>query len=151
MRRRVASLEVVVGVILGTRGSAQDVLPQLDLLKHDDRCIALRGGSVIRNGMTYLLASQSVKHDTVILMPSQSTPSRQRQASLAEGHMAVQTARTTDATAECYTDNLSGLQSRRTRQYNHAALEAKQETSICLLYTSPSPRDGLLSRMPSSA
>ena len=25
------------------------------------------------------------------------------------------------------------------------------ENSICLLYTSPSPRDGLLSRMPSSA
>ena len=25
------------------------------------------------------------------------------------------------------------------------------ESSICLLYTSPSPRDGLLSRMPSSA
>ena len=25
------------------------------------------------------------------------------------------------------------------------------ETNICLLYTSPSPRDGLLSRMPSSA
>ena len=25
------------------------------------------------------------------------------------------------------------------------------ETSVCLLYTSPSPRDGLLSRMPSSA
>ena len=26
-----------------------------------------------------------------------------------------------------------------------------RRTSICLLYTSPSPRDGLLSRMPSSA
>ena len=26
-----------------------------------------------------------------------------------------------------------------------------RETYICLLYTSPSPRDGLLSRMPSSA
>ena len=25
------------------------------------------------------------------------------------------------------------------------------DTTICLLYTSPSPRDGLLSRMPSSA
>ena len=25
------------------------------------------------------------------------------------------------------------------------------EDSVCLLYTSPSPRDGLLSRMPSSA
>ena len=30
------------------------------------------------------------------------------------------------------------------------ALES-QEHSTCLLYTSPSPRDGLLSRMPSSA
>ena len=27
----------------------------------------------------------------------------------------------------------------------------KEQLSICLLYTSPSPRDGLLSRMPSSA
>ena len=26
-----------------------------------------------------------------------------------------------------------------------------QDSNICLLYTSPSPRDGLLSRMPSSA
>ena len=26
-----------------------------------------------------------------------------------------------------------------------------QEMEVCLLYTSPSPRDGLLSRMPSSA
>ena len=26
-----------------------------------------------------------------------------------------------------------------------------QQTLLCLLYTSPSPRDGLLSRMPSSA
>ena len=26
-----------------------------------------------------------------------------------------------------------------------------EEANICLLYTSPSPRDGLLSRMPSSA
>ena len=32
------------------------------------------------------------------------------------------------------------------------ALEDKmEEASNCLLYTSPSPRDGLLSRMPSSA
>ena len=31
-----------------------------------------------------------------------------------------------------------------------AALEASQSVG-CLLYTSPSPRDGLLSRMPSSA
>ena len=30
-------------------------------------------------------------------------------------------------------------------------LEHNTEFRICLLYTSPSPRDGLLSRMPSSA
>ena len=29
--------------------------------------------------------------------------------------------------------------------------EAIEDTKVCLLYTSPSPRDGLLSRMPSSA
>ena len=32
----------------------------------------------------------------------------------------------------------------------HNQLE-QQEADTCLLYTSPSPRDGLLSRMPSSA
>ena len=30
-------------------------------------------------------------------------------------------------------------------------VEIVHETGTCLLYTSPSPRDGLLSRMPSSA
>ena len=29
--------------------------------------------------------------------------------------------------------------------------KAKKQYNCCLLYTSPSPRDGLLSRMPSSA
>ena len=29
--------------------------------------------------------------------------------------------------------------------------EARNRPNLCLLYTSPSPRDGLLSRMPSSA
>src|SRR5664279_6395626 len=32
-----------------------------------------------------------------------------------------------------------------------AVIGASPEDSVCLLYTSPSPRDGLLSRMPSSA
>ena len=31
------------------------------------------------------------------------------------------------------------------------AIEAGYDPNSCLLYTSPSPRDGLLSRMPSSA
>ena len=36
--------------------------------------------------------------------------------------------------------------------YAHTAREiAQQPDTCCLLYTSPSPRDGLLSRMPSSA
>ena len=31
------------------------------------------------------------------------------------------------------------------------AMSFDEQTKVCLLYTSPSPRDGLLSRMPSSA
>ena len=31
------------------------------------------------------------------------------------------------------------------------AIDKYEQCQICLLYTSPSPRDGLLSRMPSSA
>ena len=30
-------------------------------------------------------------------------------------------------------------------------INSKKQVNVCLLYTSPSPRDGLLSRMPSSA
>jgi len=46
------------------------------------------------------------------------------------------------------TFKVSGLRAR----YPDAHLVPKEEwTHICLLYTSPSPRDGLLSRMPSSA
>ena len=35
--------------------------------------------------------------------------------------------------------------------YNNILVPACAAAGICLLYTSPSPRDGLLSRMPSSA
>ena len=37
------------------------------------------------------------------------------------------------------------------RKYRRGHQEATEEDLSCLLYTSPSPRDGLLSRMPSSA
>ena len=33
----------------------------------------------------------------------------------------------------------------------HAKVLGYEDEGVCLLYTSPSPRDGLLSRMPSSA
>ena len=37
------------------------------------------------------------------------------------------------------------------RSIIYQQLSGKAASIICLLYTSPSPRDGLLSRMPSSA
>ena len=37
------------------------------------------------------------------------------------------------------------------RESNATRLQAMDFRNTCLLYTSPSPRDGLLSRMPSSA
>ena len=36
-------------------------------------------------------------------------------------------------------------------RYNSIVVGYKDDANSCLLYTSPSPRDGLLSRMPSSA
>ena len=39
----------------------------------------------------------------------------------------------------------------RAEQLEDAMGQADKDVSGCLLYTSPSPRDGLLSRMPSSA
>ena len=38
-----------------------------------------------------------------------------------------------------------------TESYNGSNWTEKNDLNTCLLYTSPSPRDGLLSRMPSSA
>ena len=55
-------------------------------------------------------------------------------------------------------DEISALQLKRMKStllhaYNNSPFYQKQFTQhgVCLLYTSPSPRDGLLSRMPSSA
>ena len=39
----------------------------------------------------------------------------------------------------------------RERQFTKLTKEISKLNNVCLLYTSPSPRDGLLSRMPSSA
>ena len=36
-------------------------------------------------------------------------------------------------------------------QFAQMGIKKSAQSSLCLLYTSPSPRDGLLSRMPSSA
>ena len=46
---------------------------------------------------------------------------------------------------------LSRERLRKNVQRFHKALPTVQPHYACLLYTSPSPRDGLLSRMPSSA
>ena len=37
------------------------------------------------------------------------------------------------------------------KEKKHKSKDKKEKKKNCLLYTSPSPRDGLLSRMPSSA
>ena len=61
-----------------------------------------------------------------------------------------------------YGDRASSL-GRQTREYGYGLSDiqraserigrsdAMNQFNVCLLYTSPSPRDGLLSRMPSSA
>ena len=39
----------------------------------------------------------------------------------------------------------------KNHDYSNVKFDDGKQVDICLLYTSPSPRDGLLSRMPSSA
>ena len=39
----------------------------------------------------------------------------------------------------------------KNHEIHNISIEKDQDANFCLLYTSPSPRDGLLSRMPSSA
>ena len=48
--------------------------------------------------------------------------------------------RAVEAALECGQDRATGIE-----------IDVVDPDSACLLYTSPSPRDGLLSRMPSSA
>ena len=75
---------------------------------------------------TVLPAITKSDHDSVIMVPTQSPPRPRRQ-----------------------TINLY----RRSSDPNGKAMlcQCLKHLNCCLLYTSPSPRDGLLSRMPSSA
>ena len=45
----------------------------------------------------------------------------------------------------------SGLTFSYVKDFSEETLKLVKQENTCLLYTSPSPRDGLLSRMPSSA
>ena len=59
---------------------------------------------------------------------------------------------TEDALLDWYTRHEDGLRAALTgKRKNTMILRALTRFKDCLLYTSPSPRDGLLSRMPSSA
>ena len=55
------------------------------------------------------------------------------------------------ATAKLTSSSLAFLESETTAQTAIATFSEVLGAKPCLLYTSPSPRDGLLSRMPSSA
>ena len=44
-----------------------------------------------------------------------------------------------------------GIQFFTPNELPNSSLPCRMQARFCLLYTSPSPRDGLLSRMPSSA
>ena len=46
-------------------------------------------------------------------------------------------------------DRHAGMQGKKIEKKEKK--KEKRKVRVCLLYTSPSPRDGLLSRMPSSA
>ena len=53
--------------------------------------------------------------------------------------------------AKAFTDVHCGISAAPRSFVQVIFIESIERADICLLYTSPSPRDGLLSRMPSSA
>ena len=53
--------------------------------------------------------------------------------------------------AQMYADHYIGFHLSAMPTYAKASAASRAASGACLLYTSPSPRDGLLSRMPSSA
>ena len=68
------------------------------------------------------------------------------------GVRAIQKEKTRRALIDAAFNQLSAEKSFSNLSLREVAREAGiAPTSFCLLYTSPSPRDGLLSRMPSSA
>ena len=52
---------------------------------------------------------------------------------------------------ELITWNIKSTTKAKQGLYEYDAVTRLRDSQLCLLYTSPSPRDGLLSRMPSSA
>ena len=90
-----------------------------------------------------------------------------QKASLAQRHALIEEAQALSAEPHLRIDAVKTLQQRWQQESQVVALDRRQEQKLwdafrkpideafqrktCLLYTSPSPRDGLLSRMPSSA
>ena len=71
----------------------------------------------------------------------------------AEGEASASVAHHDERVAARARERVAARQRERVEEHAHENLIAEKtpERAPCLLYTSPSPRDGLLSRMPSSA
>ena len=67
-----------------------------------------------------------------------------------DGYSFSQTTNTSEITLN-EMESSAGVSRRGRRMFTDSLAPAEWSFSTCLLYTSPSPRDGLLSRMPSSA
>ena len=75
--------------------------------------------------------------------------SKKKEEQLAQAQKTAEAARQAAAPQSSY--STADLNSRSDVQNALAGAEYRPSQNVCLLYTSPSPRDGLLSRMPSSA
>ena len=79
-----------------------------------------------------MLGFSSISEVSIAELPGTFVPASGLSATIAQGNVGVEAEGAADATAVTATITLGDI-------------------TICLLYTSPSPRDATLSRMPSSA
>ena len=76
---------------------------------------------------------------------------RNKTVAMVEGHLNKQRSAYDHWIAELCRDAEESAMERDRLRAKLEALRAEHKRKICLLYTSPSPRDATLSRMPSSA
>ena len=143
--------------MLGTMGLASSIGLGL-ALSQNETVIAIDGdGSVLTNFGTLPTIANNVANNFILLIiDNGSYGSTGDQPTYAGGKTSL--AKVAEA---CGCDNVIECQASETKDVLEAAIQRKKMTIIvskcesgnipCLLYTSPSPRDGLLSRMPSSA
>ena len=138
--RPLATKALFARVIEAVTHGAEAVVPVVELA---DTIRSVDGGVVDRSTLRAVQTPQGFRYDTLVDAHASGAEATD-DASLAEAAGYTVTTVSGDPTNRKITDRADQCTA-------EALLRHLESSSYCLLYTSPSPRDATLSRMPSSA